>query len=105
MDNDGDWEPLGYSYKLRYGIYHQIATLHCGVYHQNVTLYAVVLVHQSAVKYAAVFHTKPLLLYMLRCSQTKATNYAAVSTPKLQNAKVSISISIEADVVRRCLLF
>ena len=81
MDDDGGWEPLGYPDELC-----------CGVY--TPMLYG----------YAAVFHTKALLLYMLRCSRTKATKYAAVSTPKLRDAEMSI-ISIEADVVRRCLLF
>ena len=104
VDDDGDWEPHGYPYELRRGVYHQSATLRCGVYHQSATLYAAVLMHQSATKYAAVFHTKALLLYMLRCSRTKATKYTAVSTPKLPDAEMSI-ISIEADVVQRCLLF
>ena len=83
--------------------------------HQSATNYAAVHTRQSAMNfaavfitkarlYAAVFHTKALLLYMLRWSPTKAANYAAVSTPKLQNAEMSI-ISIEADVVRRCLLY
>ena len=77
--------------------------IRCGVYTPMLYGYAAVSTHQSATKYAVVFHTKALLLYMLRCSRTKATNYAAVSTPKLRDAEISI-ISIEADVVRRSLL-
>ena len=76
----------------------------CGVYTPMLYGYAAVSTHSSATKYATVFHSKALLLYTLRCSQTKAMKYAVVSTPKLRDAERSI-ISIEADVVRRCLLF
>ena len=55
VDDDGGSEPFGYLYKLR-----------CGVY--TPMLYG----------YAAVSHTKALLLYILRYWRTKATNYTAV---------------------------
>ena len=61
MDDDGGWEPLGHPYELR-----------CGVYTPMLYGYAAVSTHQSAMKYAAVFHTKALLLYMLRCSRTES---------------------------------
>ena len=67
--NDGDWEPLGYTYELC-----------CGVYHQSVTLYAAVLMHQSAMNYAAVHIRQSATNFTAVLMHQSTTNHAAVST-------------------------
>ena len=101
VDDDGDWEPLGYPYERRYGVYHQSTTQYCGAYaakHYSICYGAYAPMHDSI--RCGVSHQS---CGMLRCLllALKPMSYGGVYyfSAEVLRPEVSLTAPKDAEVV------